>query len=297
MGFPAEPEKVDMILRSNPSFARVCGFIPRRNLEGYCGEHIPSLRKLEQFDQLMRENGIWAKIKVEEVKENLKSGVIRKENELVGDTTHYHAYSGFETVVYKDENGKEQKKSQSKVTRRCGCEDKQECSHEWELSDDGAGTIVKSGSKMHWGHKASVIGYPRQGVPMDACAIKDAATFDGKTLYPHVKELFEIYPEIQSSVERVLYDSASDSNEIKAKFKDELGIELKASFNPRGKKDITENLPRGIDKITPYGVPVCKAGCDMEYQGMRYEHEKFIYQAPKDSEGVPVCRAWPSLWS
>ena len=63
MGFPSEPEKVDMLLESNPSFARVCGFIPGRNQEGYCGEHIPSLRKLEQFDQIMRESGIWAKIK------------------------------------------------------------------------------------------------------------------------------------------------------------------------------------------------------------------------------------------
>ena len=142
----------------------MCGFIPRRNQEGYCGEHIPSLRKLEQFDQIMRESGIWAKIK-------------------------------------------EQKKSQSKVTKRCGCKEKQECNHEWELCDDGAGTIVKSGSKMHWGHKASVLGYPRQGAPLDARATKDAATFDGKTLYPHVKELFEMYPEIQPSVERVLVSS------------------------------------------------------------------------------------------
>ena len=111
MGFPAEPESVYMVLKSNPSFARVCGFIPRHVRDEYCSEHIPSLRKLEQFDQIMRESGIWAKIKVEEVKENIESGVIRKENELVGDTTHYYAYSGFETVVYKDEKGKEQKKS------------------------------------------------------------------------------------------------------------------------------------------------------------------------------------------
>jgi len=29
----------------------------------------------------------------------------------------------------------------------------------------------------------------------------------------------------------------------------------------------------------------------MEYQGMRYENEKFIYQAPKDLDNVPVCLA------
>ncbi len=60
-----------------------------------------------------------------------------------------------------------------------------------------------------------MLGYPRHGVPLDARAIKDAATFDGKTFYPHVKELFEMYPEIQPSVKRVLYDSASDSDEIR----------------------------------------------------------------------------------
>ncbi len=73
-------------------------------------------------------------------------------------------------------------------------------------------------------------------------------------------DLNQLSPQVEQSTEILLYDSASDSDEIKAKFKDEWGIELKSSFNPSGKKDITENLPRGIDKITPYGIPVCKAG-------------------------------------
>ena len=29
MGFPAEPEQVYLLLKSNPSFARVCGFAPK----------------------------------------------------------------------------------------------------------------------------------------------------------------------------------------------------------------------------------------------------------------------------
>ena len=108
---------------------------------------------------------------------------------------------------------------------------------------------------------------PSRGCPLDARAVKDAATFDGKTFYPHVKELFEMYPEIQPSVKRVLYDSASDSDEIKEKFKDNLGIEVKASFNPRGKKEITKNLPRGIEKITPYGIPTCKGDTKWNIRG------------------------------
>lgn len=42
-----------VLLKSNPSFARVCGFVPRQASDEYSSEHIPSLRKLEQFDQDM----------------------------------------------------------------------------------------------------------------------------------------------------------------------------------------------------------------------------------------------------
>ena len=124
MGFPAEPEQVYLLLKSNPSFARVCGFIPQEKYrpEQSSYRHIPSLRKIEQFDQVMREAGLWERIKVSEVKTNLQLGVIEKEKELVGDTTHYHAYSGFETLSYEDEKGHIKKKSQSKVTKGCHCE-------------------------------------------------------------------------------------------------------------------------------------------------------------------------------
>ena len=142
MGFPAEPEQVHLLLKSNPSFARVCGFAPKEKgrSEPYHYCQVPSLRKLEQFDQVMRRAGVWEQIKVSEIKNNFQSGVIKEEKELVGDTTHYHAYSGFETVSYEDEKGDIKKKSQSKPTKRCRCDDWSECSHAWELSDDGAGT-------------------------------------------------------------------------------------------------------------------------------------------------------------
>jgi hypothetical protein len=34
-----------------------------------------------------------------------------------------------------------------------------------------------------------------------------------------------------------------------------------------------------MQKITPYGNMTCDAGYEMDYQGMRYETEKFIYRA------------------
>jgi hypothetical protein len=291
MGFAPEPEQVHLLLKSNPSFARVCGFraTVKAKPQPYSYRHVPSLRKIEQFDQVMRQAGIWERIKISQVKTNLQSGVIEEEKELVGDTTHYHAYSSFETLSYEAENGKIKKKSQSKPTKRCRCEDWSRCEHEWQLSDEGAGTIVKSKTKMYWGHKASVIGVPKQGIALDAVAITDAATHDGQTFLPHVQKVFEHYPQLAASIERVLYDSACDDAALKARFQDELHLELKASFNPRRSRAITKDLPRGIEQITPYGAAICIAGHELDYQGIRYEGEKFIYAAPRRDDGSSVC--------
>ena len=250
MGFSPEPEDVSQLLNSNPSFARACGFVPKKEKDEYSLQHVPSLRKLEQFDQIMTEGGIWQTIKMQEVRRNIESGLVKKEDELVADTTHYYAYSGFETVKYIDDKGKEQKKSQSLVTKNCRCENRETCEHTWVLADEGAGTVVKSNKKMYWAHKASIIGFPRQGVPLDAVPISDAASFDGETLYPHVKKLFNELPEIKSSIKKILYDSACDDKELKEKLHKDFGIELKASLNPRRKKEVTESLPHGIEKIT-----------------------------------------------
>ncbi len=50
---------------------------------------------------------------------------------------------------------------------------------------------------MYWGHKACIIGFPGQGIPLDARAMSDAASFDGKSFYPHVEEVLEMHPELK----------------------------------------------------------------------------------------------------
>ena len=289
MGFESIPEKVHLLLTSNLGFARVCGFVPKGNNDQYWFKFVPSIRKLEQFDQIMTDYGLWDRLKIKEVIENIQQGIIEKEQELVGDTTHFYAYSGFETVTYINEKGKEQRKSQSKTTKNCRCEDRDNCEHPWELADDGAGTIVKAFNKYIWGHKASILGLPMQGIPLDAIAVADAATHDGETFFPHVVRLFAQYPQVRPWIEKVLYDSACDSQPLKEKFRDQLGIELKASLNPRRKKTVTENLPKGMKKLTAYGNLVCSADFEMDYKGVRNETEKFIYQAPLDANQISVC--------
>jgi hypothetical protein len=155
----------------------------------------------------------------------------------------------------------------------------------------GAGTIIKSKTKMVWGHQASVLGLPKQGIALDAVAVTDAATHDGQTFFPPVQKVFDYYPELAASTERVLYDSACDDAELKARFQDEWGVELKASFNPRRAQAITKDLPRGIAKITPYGDLICLAGHELEYKGIRYDSEKFIYEAPRHDDGHPCVSA------
>jgi len=289
MGFPATPENVYNFLLSNLSFARVCGFMPKEADEEYSFNSVPSLRKIEQFDQIMQDYGLWNQIKLNEVRRNIEQNVIKQENMLAGDTTHYHACSGFETVVYKDEKGKEKKKSQSILTKNCRCEDQDNCPHPWILADDGAGTIVKKPGKFIWGHKASIVGLPLQGIPLDARAVADASTNDGKTFYPHVKSLFEDLPEVKSWIDTALYDSACDDLKLKILFEEEFNIDLKTSMNPRGRKTVAENLPQGMEKLTPCGNMICKGGFEMDFKGARYNNEKFIFQAPVNDENVCVC--------
>ncbi len=178
----------------------------------------------------------------------------------------------------------------SKLTKNCRCPDPVNCQHPYILADDGAGTIVKAGNKYIQGHKASILGFPAQGIPPDAAAVADAATFDGATLYPHVESLFAHFPEIEDNIDRILYDSACDDQKLKVRFMNDFGIELKTSLNPRRRKTVTQGLPLGMARLTPYGNMICNAGIQMDYKGIRYSSEKFIYLAPCDENGIAVCK-------
>jgi len=87
----------------SPPFARACGFTLPDPQVASRHTDIPSLRKLEQFDQIMSDRRLWSQARVETVKNNLKNRVIVVEGEnLVHDTTHYVAYS---SMVLHSRNG------------------------------------------------------------------------------------------------------------------------------------------------------------------------------------------------
>ena len=289
MGRRPEPEEVHDHLVNNPAFARACGWtVP--DLGGpYRQSDVPSLRKLQQFDQIMTDNGLWSQQKWEQVHRNVEEGYIEPEPEVVHDTTHYEAHSSFEVVGYQDHKDKTQKKSQSKPRKSCACADKESCPHEWVLTDEGAGTVVKSCTKMYWAHKASILALPRQEIPLDAVAVQDAATHDGRTLVPHLGRLYDNLPEVSGWFKYVLDDGAAYDADLRRVVQDEFGLTLRASINPRRQATISEGLPRGMAKLTPYGSLVCQAGHELEFLGARKASEHFLYGPPVDDQRVPEC--------
>jgi len=88
-------------------------------------------------------------------------------------------------------------------------------------------------------------------------------------------------------------DGAGDDRTLKDFFRNEWGIELPAPINPRRRGPITKDLPRGVDHITPTGTPVCGEGYPFEFVTCRHDTEKFVFEAPRGEDGIPVCWACP----
>lgn len=294
-GRAPEPEVVCEELRSNPGFARTCGFTLPDELTGYRHSDVPGLRKLEQFDQIMTDNTLWEKAAVGEVAENLKTGRMRIESTVVHDTTHYRAFSSMQTVeIPKEQQEGEQskkpkRKSNPKATKNCRCEDRASCEHPWVSADPGAGTVTKSGGKMHWAHKASTLSFAGQEILLDAVAMTDAASHDSKSLLPHLARLFTLHPGLMDKVTRVLDDSAADDQKLKDAIRLQFECELLVSPNPRGRKPLKKDLPRGIDQIRNTGTPVCAEGLPFDFLGCRHTSGHFLFRAPLGEDGKPVC--------
>jgi hypothetical protein len=390
-GERAEPQFVYKRLVENPAFARTCGFTIRRPGKTERQSDVPSLRKLQQFDQIMTANGLWEEVALNRVAANLREGKIEKEDTLVHDTTHYHAYSSKQMVelpassdadasktalpsedsaatatttsrdvtVVKVGGGpvvvgrvevarvppghaplakasaaakpagspgdktsaaatavssnntatapkktavarakspsakKKRRKSHPRTTKNCRCQDREHCDHEWVSADLGAGTVVKSPGRMYWGHKASTLGLANQEILLDAVAMSDAASHDSQSVVPHLDRLFQRHPDLRGHVKRLLDDGAADDSKLKVTVHETFGIEVLAPINPRRRKPIRDNLPRGIDHLTPRGVPVCQAGYPFDLLGFRKDTERFLFQAPQDTNGQWVCLECP----
>lgn len=303
-GRAPEPEVVREELTSNPSFARTCGFTLPEPRHGYRQSDVPSLRKLEQFDQIMTQHRLWSAAALDQVRRNLRERRVQSESTLVHDTTHYPAFSAMRVVDLPDSDdetasakkkskkNKKKRKSHPKTTKSCRCKKRQTCRHPWINADDGAGTVAKS-TGLHWAHKASTVAFPGQEILLDAVAMSDASSHDSQSLKPHLQRLFEHHPDLERMITRVLDDGAADDAGLKNDLQSQWGIELLAPINSRRRKPIRDDLPRGIDHMTPTGTPVCQEAYPFELIGTRHDTEHFLFRAPKDENGTSVCQGCP----
>jgi hypothetical protein len=345
LGKSATAEEVSLLLRVSPPYARACGFTLPCGDGSYCQSDVPSLRKLEQFDQVMSAAGIWYAARVDTVRQNIKEKIVKLETCGVVDTTHYHAASSFKSVPVEspkaakdqkkdDQSKKERKerkkgkgkkgkgkkgkgkkgkgpkkrgrevrkqakqrrKSQSKVTKECRCEDWSCCDHDWVLADPGAGTVVKGGAggkRMYWAHKVSILGLAVSGIPIDAVTMTDAASHDSQALPEHLESLLEKYPEFIAQLDEVLVDSAYDDKTVRAIKVGPYTITIRAVPNIRRLKTMREGLPKGMATLTPTGVLECVAGYEMPYLGRRLETSRYLYGPPEDEDGECPCDTCP----
>lgn len=301
LGVGDDPTSVYRLLRSNPTFARRCDFLGRRARK-QAGEltsrRLPSLSVCAEFSEVMTRYGLWHLARLEQVRENLASGVVEMEETLAFDTTHLEAHSHCANVVpanAESEEGKAPKhRKVPRLRKRCGCgrANWETCEHPWTPTDSGVAVVVKGSTRIYWAHKASVVSFAESEIPLDVRVCQYAAEPDGKTLVPHLEALARDLPEVVQSLSRVLADDAYRANHADvARFGQQARLIV-----PVHARQARAHLADGFDGIarfTPSGVPVCEGGHRFDMRGRDITAERYIWAAPDDDAGQPVCASCP----
>jgi hypothetical protein len=86
LGVGDDPTAVYRLLHSNPTFAHACDFLSRDALKQdgeWTSRRLPSLSVCEEFSEVMTRYGLWQLARLEQVRDNLASGVVEVEKTLV----------------------------------------------------------------------------------------------------------------------------------------------------------------------------------------------------------------------
>jgi hypothetical protein len=301
LGVGDNPTAVHRLLHSNPTFAHLCGFLGRGVLKQpgeLTSRRLPSEAVCEEFSEVMTRYGLWHLARIEQVRDNLVSGAVEVEDTMSFDTTHIVANSHCDNVIppgAQAEDGKEPK--HRKVPRmhktcNCGRDNWEGCDHPWTPTDHGAAVVVKGHTRIYWAHKASIAGFANSEIPIDGRVLNYAADSDGKTLLPHLGLLQADLPETLEQLRHVLADDAYRENRD-AVVSEIAGVRLTVPVHPRRISPTLAASFAGIDRFTPIGVPVCDAGHRFDLRGRDLTHERYIWVAPDDSDGRPVCATCP----
>ena len=302
LGVGDSPTAVDGLLRSNPTFARACGFLGRDAPTppgALTSRRLPSLSKLEDFSEVMTRYGLWRLAAVEQVQENLANGVVAVEDTLAFDTTHIEANSHCGNVVPPDVKVQDGKKPKHRKVPRlrktcsCGRQSWENCEHPWVPTDQGAAIVVKGPTRIYWAHKVSVATFGDSEIPIDARALQYGAEHDGKTLVPHLELLDIDFPAVTAGLRHVLADDAYQGNpEEVARFG--RGARLNVPVHPSGnaKAPVAAQFA-SIARVNPLSAPVCAGDHRLRPHGRAAAARRDIWAAPDDDNGLSVCAGCP----
>jgi hypothetical protein len=298
LGVGDSPTDVHLLLRSNPTYVRACGFLGREAMKQpgeLTSRRLPGLSTCEEFSEVMTRYGLWQLARIEQVLENLESGVVEIEDTIAFDTTHVEANSHCGNVVPADAKTQKGKKPKHRKVPRvrktcdCGKANWEGCEHPWVPTDQGAAIVVKGPTRIYWAHKASVASFGNSEIPIDARSLQYAAEHDGKTLTPHLKLLMRDLPLALTLLLYILADDGyQGQKEAVARFRDKARLILPVHPSGKSKEKVAANFS-GIDRFTPIGVPICDAGHRFEMLGRDINKERYIWTAPDGEAGNSVC--------
>jgi hypothetical protein len=297
LGIGDDPTSVHLLLHSNPTFARACGFRASGALK-VAGEmtsrSLPALSTCAEFSEVMTRYGLWYLARVEQVRENLDTGKVKKEDTLSFDTTHLIANSHCANVLPPDTAAKEGEKPKHRkvprVTKSCECgkDNWESCDHPWSSTDPGAAVVVKGTTRIYWAHKASVVCFGDSEIPLDVRVLRYAAQADGKTLVPHLLVLQQVLRDVVGLICYILADDAYRENAEAVKPFGQQARLIGPVHGRKARAALAEAF-KGINRFTPIGVPICEGEHRFELRGRDLANERFIWAAPDDRAGRPVC--------
>ena len=105
LGVGDDPTSVHRLLHSNPALSHLCGFLDSnamKNPGDLTSRRLPALSTCEEFSEVMTRYGLWHQARLEQVSENLATGVVKTEESISFDTTHVEANSHCGNVVPPD---------------------------------------------------------------------------------------------------------------------------------------------------------------------------------------------------
>lgn len=259
-GVEQNAEEIYNALGKNPLYAQLCGLKKIGKGEDDAFD-VPAARTIRYFNQIMYTFDLWGDLARWLLLYNLEQEAFEWTDELAIDPTHLDAFA-----------------SVGKLCHECKtCPKKENCQFK-QTTCEMTGIVSKSKNFRLPGVKLNFALLPGTEIVVAAIACR-GQVHDSQLLKPLLEKLAQDYPELQERVKKILADAAYDDEDCHEQAQQIAHAQLETSINPRARKPIPSPA-RGIAEISPYGVPICDAGHEMELSGRDIKREQFIWVCP-----------------